>query len=103
MAPPFLFTYFTPTRGLGCHSGSMLIYFILSVLIAILFATSTYLSTSPTTDPTCEPPKPLALCASAMRVFGNALALLNTIWIILYAVFHFTGLYNSCYCLSSYV
>ena len=111
----------TETRGLGCRSGSYLIYGILATSAHILLLISVFLSHhvmliyqgDPRTrrrepqirqtgvthnDPRSFHIKWFGRLAVSMRVLGKSLAVVNAIWIILSSVFELIGFYNSCWC-----
>jgi hypothetical protein len=111
----------TETRGLGCRSGSYLIYGILATLAHILLLISVFLSHhvmliyqgDPRTrrrepqmrqtgvthnDPRSFHIKWFGRLAVFTRVLGKCLAVINAIWIILSSIFELIGFYNSCWC-----
>jgi hypothetical protein len=114
----------TEVRGLGCRSGSYLIYGILATSAHILLLTSVFLSHhvmlicqgDPRTrrreprrrqsgvahnDPRSFHVKWIGRLAVFMRFCGKSLAVINAIWIILSSVFELIGFYNSCWCTSA--
>lgn len=108
-------SYLTEVRGLGCRSGSYLIYGILATFAHILLLTSVFLShgamlfyqsahktPSQTTKATPQTRgarhKLFCVLAVATRYLGKSLAVSNTIWIILSSVFELIGFYDSCWC-----
>ena len=119
--------WFTPTVGLGCRSGSYLVYAGASTLTWILLMASSILTHSlayPTvpishpssTDKPCSDNDELfhpgqqqwshlrsfvRLLAITFRRSGKLLAAGNAIWIILSCVLQFGGFYDRCYCNSS--
>ena len=99
---------FTPTTGLGCRSGSYILYGTISTIIWLTLVLSSY----------------LAHCAKAWRrysyrrsgfdsvtvtrglaTFLRRLSILaascNSIWIIIVCIFEFSNVYSTCYCNSS--
>jgi hypothetical protein len=118
--------WFTPTVGLGCRSGSYLVYAAASTLTWILLVTSSILTHSlayPTVPTSCassankpcsdkdEPFHPgqqwpclrsfVRLLAITFRRSGKLLAAGNAIWIVLSCTLQFGNFYNRCYCNSS--
>ncbi|RYO19282.1 hypothetical protein AA0111_g10456 [Alternaria arborescens] len=114
-------SYLTEVRGLGCRSGSYLIYGILATSAHILLLTSVFLlhhvmlicqgdprtrRREPQTrqigvahnDPRSFHVKWIGRLAVFLRVCGKSLAVINAIWIILSSVFELIGFYNSCWC-----
>ncbi|KAF8996106.1 hypothetical protein BDQ17DRAFT_1364729 [Cyathus striatus] len=98
--------WFTPTRGLGCRSGSYIAYGVLSTLAWVLLATSSFLShyaTSKLYEKTGIKfiryiSKSLAV---HLRRAGKFVAMLNAIWIVISCMFQFTNFFDRCYCNSS--
>ncbi|KAG9055191.1 hypothetical protein FS842_002884 [Serendipita sp. 407] len=109
----FWLDFLTPSVGLGCRSGGILIYWVTSYLIWTLMVSSAWLS-----DRWCvheateriQNPKggksrgyhhrwyALGACAVLLRVLGKTLAVLNSAWILIHSMFEFTRFYNRCYC-----
>jgi hypothetical protein len=109
--PPFLIDFLTPTVGLGCHSGSYLLYFGISFAAAWFLVGSAWLSKRwiwlrdqrrsdqrPRTRLSNFSFHMLAFFAVLFRGIGKLLAYLNSIWILIYCIFVFSGLYEQCYC-----
>lgn len=109
----FIITYLSPTIGLGCHSGSYLIYAVVSMVVWMLLITSSMLnhylswqhqrSSSVPRRPlkSTASPNVLPLVAVLLRRCGMVLATLNAIWILLVCVMQFGNLFTTCYCNSS--
>jgi hypothetical protein len=118
--------WFTPTVGLGCRSGSYLVYAGASTLTWILLVISSILTHSlayPTVPTSCASStnKPCSdkselihpgqqwprlrsfvrLLAITFRRSGKLLAAGNAIWIVLSCTLQFGGFYDRCYCNSS--
>jgi hypothetical protein len=117
-----IIVYYTPTVGLGCRSGSYLLYAAASTLIWMLLVTSsilTHLLATPslTGSANQEPdsdhdtihftqPWPrlqnfIRMLVIFLRRLGKVLATCNAIWIILVCTFQFSGFFSRCYCNSS--
>lgn len=112
-------SYLTEVRGLGCRSGSYLLYGILATSAHVLLVCSVFLSNGamltyqykpkPEPKPESKPESNLEsrtalrrriLCtlAVATRYLGKTLAVANALWIILSSIFELIGFYESCYC-----
>jgi hypothetical protein len=103
--PAFLTAYFTPPVGLGCRSGSILLYFCASLLSAVLLAFSARMSRKwfELKDLRGQGSSGLlgsvvATMAVTTRYMGTWLAYGNSLWIIVYCVFEFTGFFQRCWC-----
>ena len=107
--------YLTPTIGLGCRSGSYVLYGVLGTLVWALTVASMSLShwamilyqdsprNSPSRsflDPRYRTPGHSFLCAAAVitRTVGKLLAIANAAWIVVSSIFEFIGFYDSCWC-----
>lgn len=91
----------TPTVGLGCHSGSYLIYGLASTVAWLTLTFSATLSNrwsfqteSKGTKPHCV----LGPLAVITRLAGKSLAAANAIFLVITSVFQFTGIYDTCWC-----
>jgi hypothetical protein len=137
-----MMAYLTPTVGLGCRSGSYLIYGVAATISWALFISSSLLShavalryqgiytgRSPfprkdnrdienagiplmTTEEFGLESDPvnlsvhqrtswhsiLAFLAVFTRLTGKLIAAVNSCWIVLSAIFEYTGVYNNCWC-----
>ncbi|KAJ3759523.1 hypothetical protein EV360DRAFT_82040 [Lentinula raphanica] len=101
----------TPTRGLGCRSGSYIIYALLSTIVWALLLLSSILARYSTFDYQLRDPqetKSYHLRASfagtmsiIIRRLGKVLAAVNAIGLILICVFQFSAFFDRCYCDSS--
>ncbi|KAK7018898.1 hypothetical protein R3P38DRAFT_1277701 [Favolaschia claudopus] len=101
--------WFTPTIGLSCVSGSYLIYAINSTVAWILLVVSNLLSAlwiTPSNPAhninTSQHPRScsqrLSTTVVLFRWTGKLLAALNAIWLVLHCIFHFSGIYDTCWC-----
>ncbi|KAJ3833358.1 hypothetical protein EV361DRAFT_44201 [Lentinula raphanica] len=104
----------TPTRGLGCRSGSYIIYALLSTIVWALLLLSSILARYSTFDYQSRSPleeiKSYHVRASLagtmsviIRRFGKILAAVNAVWIILTCIFQFSAFFDRCYCDSSVI
>ena len=107
-------SYLTEVRGLGCRSGSYLLYGILATSAHVLLLASVFLShhvmlvyqrerqkraTSARHEiPRSNQIKCIGRLAVLMRFFGKSVAVINAIWIILSSTFELIGFYESCWC-----
>jgi len=97
----FLIAYETPTVGIGCDSGSYLLYGIVATIVWILLTTSAYLSHLCALGEEREHPQTRPIVASIAvitRLSGKSLAFLNACGIIVTSMLQFTNLYNNCWC-----
>jgi hypothetical protein len=103
-------SYLTEVRGLGCRSGSYLLYGVLATSAHVLLLASVFLSHQvmlvyqrerrkvPTGVPRSTQIKWIGRLAVLMRFFGKSVAVINAIWIILSSIFELIGFYESCWC-----
>ncbi|CAG5158465.1 uncharacterized protein ALTATR162_LOCUS5093 [Alternaria atra] len=107
-------SYLTEVRGLGCRSGSYLLYGLLATFAHVLLLTSVFLSHHvmllyqrerpvDATRATYETPRSTQIkwvgrLAVLTRFFGKSVAVINAIWIILSSIFELIGFYESCWC-----
>jgi len=98
---------FTPTTGLGCRSGSYILYGIVSTMIWLALLLSSYLAHCAETwcsgvpDPgfnSANLAKGLATFLRRLSVFAAGC---NALGIVLICVFQFSNFYSTCYCNSS--
>ncbi|KAJ7144534.1 hypothetical protein C8R44DRAFT_657908 [Mycena epipterygia] len=96
-----LLEWSTPTKGLGCRSGSYLIYLAISTCVWAMIMVSTQLTypsiVSPATNSALLSTKPVIL----IRRTAKLLACLNAIWIVLSCLFQFSGVFGTCWCQAS--
>ncbi|KAK5109262.1 hypothetical protein LTR85_003445 [Meristemomyces frigidus] len=120
-----MIAYSTMTVGLGCRLGSYLIYGVAGTLVWLFLLTSQLLShevmlryqkehiLNPSIDFRLghDPKQPVsnsyerdwahsALCAAAviLRYFGKAIAIANTLWLIIQPLLELIGAYDNCWC-----
>ncbi|KAI8934473.1 hypothetical protein NX059_008175 [Plenodomus lindquistii] len=107
-------SYLTEVRGLGCRSGSYLLYGILATSALVLLLASVFLSHHVMLEyqrklqklvPGVQHKilrstkiKWIGRLAVLMRFCGKSFAVINDIWIILSSVFELIGFYESCWC-----
>lgn len=102
----FWLDFLTPSVGLGCRSGGVLIYWMTSYVIWILLVLAAWLSDRWSVHEATEraygqqPPRERLLgnLAVFLRIVGKTLAVANTLWIIIHCFFEFTAFYTRCYC-----
>ena len=99
---------FTPTTGLGCRSGSYIIYGTISTVVWLTLLLSSYLAHYAGARHHCgrlHPGFNSVTVAQGLATFLGRLSILaascNTLWIIHASVFEFTNFYSTCYCNSS--
>lgn len=104
--------YKTPNVGLGCHSGSYLIYGVTSTVCWLIFVVSGILShmvmqyqeehpdITMSTDSVTIPLRiRLAMVfAVCLRLLGRFLVIANAVWLISFSVMEDIGYYANCYC-----
>ncbi|KAF2760244.1 hypothetical protein EJ05DRAFT_276837 [Pseudovirgaria hyperparasitica] len=102
-------SYLTEVRGLGCRSGSYLLYGILATSAHGLLLTSAFLShwamliyqrKAENVHNYRRYGTHSVICVLAVltRYLGRILAVLNALWIILSSIFELIGFYESCWC-----
>ncbi|KAL2048664.1 hypothetical protein N7G274_000576 [Stereocaulon virgatum] len=103
--------YKTPVVGLGCQSGSYLIYGSTSTVSWLTLVLSAYLShrwsllqeTAHHRSTTSHPPPHTLLASLAVttRLLGKLLAAANAAFVVATSAIIFTGLYDNCWCAAS--
>lgn len=91
----------TPVVGLGCQSGSYLIYGLIATVVWLTLFFSAFLShrwSRQMETWTIKPHWILGPSAVMLRLVGNALAAANAIFLVVTCVAQFTGLYDTCWC-----
>lgn len=87
--------------GLGCQSGSYLIYGIVSTLVWILLVFSASISNRWSLQMETAKVRPhfvLGPLAVTTRLVGKSLAAANTLFLVATSAIQFTGLYDNCWC-----
>ena len=120
----FLIAMQTEVKGLGCRSGSYLIYGILATISFIFLFSSVFFShaamliyqeklKSNPFDPKEALKKPTeytprnirhiiyCILAVSTRIMGKFIAFCNAFWLLLSSLLELAGFYNSCWCLGS--
>jgi len=111
-----MIAFLTPTIGLGCRSLVYLLYNVLSTFSCLLFIAASYCFDrwSAHVEPSENRgisaqeylslrTKILGVSAVTLRVAGRLLAVLNTCILVTGCLLQFTGVYECCYCNSSYI
>ncbi|KAJ7929871.1 hypothetical protein B0H13DRAFT_1859354 [Mycena leptocephala] len=93
--------WFTPPIGLGCRSGSYIIYCFNSVLVWAMLLAASHLTHSIVSLPGKTRHRGLPYAANAailLRRAAKVLAGANAIWIVLACTLQFAGVYDNCWC-----
>ncbi|KAK1962201.1 hypothetical protein LY78DRAFT_749771 [Colletotrichum sublineola] len=95
--------YETVVKGLGCRSGSYVIYGVLATASCVVMLSSAWISHFTMRGYQNAPFKTgrLQLCgalAVVTRIFGQMLLIGNTIWLLAISIFELIGFFDSCYC-----
>ena len=93
----------TPTVGLGCQSGSYLIYGLAATVAWLTLTFSACLShlyslRLENSDHRRRPSTLLAALAVLTRLLGKLLASANAIFLVATSIIQFTGLFDNCWC-----
>ena len=104
----------TPTTGLGCYSGSYLLYGVASTSVWFFLVLSSILGHLSFGEQTVEskvipmatdihllrvqPRHPVAILAIVLNSCGKVLAILNAAWIICLSILQISNIYQNCYC-----
>lgn len=100
--PAIAVEYFTPTKGLDCLSGSLLLYGCAATVVWMLCVLSSALARSYTTSSHGLSRKVAGWLAIITRLLAKTLAVVNAFYIILLSLLQFSNVYDSCYCRSSF-
>lgn len=103
---------FTPIKGLGCRSGSYILYGTLSTLIWMMLLASSFLNhycSTRSSHNNAPRPVPSIFCSFSMaelisiflRRIAVFLASVNSSWLFVLSIFQFTHVFNNCYCNSN--
>ena len=100
---------FTPTTGLGCRSGSYILYGIVSTIIWLALLLSSYLAhhakvlhdDNVTPGSGFDSVSLAKSLATSLRRLSILAAGFNALYVILVCVFQFSSFYGTCYCNSS--
>lgn len=91
--------------GLGCRSGSYIIFGVLSTLVWVLLLASSLLSHFVTGLKGYAVPRWSGTIARSvsitLRRLGKMIAAFNAVWIVATCLFQFSNFYDRCYCNSS--
>jgi len=107
-----LIMFNTPTRGLGCRSGSYLVYALASTVVWFIMVLSSlfahYADSQPDSKATLAGAIQSRLDADQSRQLsvtlstsGKVLATLNTFWVLCCTTLQFANVFNTCYCNSA--
>jgi len=98
----------TPTIGLGCRSGSYILYGVASTMIWLALLLSSYLAHFAKMRHDHGIPRSgfnIVTVTEGLATFLRRLSIMaasfNSLWIILTCMFEFTNFYSTCYCNSS--
>ena len=108
-AAAMIILYSTSLRvGIGCRSGSYLLYALISTLVWFFMVSSSiiayYCDTAPPRKPRSEdgpqyPSHPyLHELALSLNLLGKTLCVLNAFWIVCSCMLHFSNTFNRCVC-----
>ena len=86
--------------GLGCQSGSYLIYGLASTIAWLMLVLSATLSNhwSVQTESRIKPHRILGPLAVITRLLGKTLAAANAVFLVITSTFQFTGIFDNCWC-----
>jgi hypothetical protein len=100
--PAILIAYLTPTQGLGCRSGSYVLYGIFGTIAWVTLAISAGISHAAMV---LEQSRNRGLgynflCALAVltRMLGKTIVVVNAMWLILSSLFQYIGMFENCWC-----
>jgi hypothetical protein len=100
--PAILIAYLTPTQGLGCRSGSYVLYGIFGTLAWATVVISAMISHAVMIREQGGKRgwRYSILCALAVltRMFGKTVVVVNAIWLILSSLFQYIGMFENCWC-----
>ncbi|KDR69081.1 hypothetical protein GALMADRAFT_77794 [Galerina marginata CBS 339.88] len=105
-----IIAWFTPTIGLGCRSGSYILYGLFSTLAWILLFMSSILTYYSTHNPARSFKRHSFLSirsclfrwlAIFLRRLGKLVATTNAVWVVSTGLLQFSSFYDRCYCNSS--
>ncbi|KAK4139906.1 uncharacterized protein C8A04DRAFT_40311 [Dichotomopilus funicola] len=103
--PAIVIAYLTDVKGLGCRSGSYVLYAVLSTTSFICFFTSILFSRAAMLHAQAQGPpainglfRGLSICALVMRLLGRIFAVCGAIWIILSSIWELVGFFDNCWC-----
>ncbi|VDB86079.1 unnamed protein product [Peniophora sp. CBMAI 1063] len=112
-----LYFYDTPTTGLGCRSGALLVYACLGTIIHIFMVVSSFLTHHASTEvrerrrnsirELARPafrlsPQTIGLFSTVLRRTAKALAALNAIIILATCMSLFSNVFTNCWCNASF-
>ena len=103
--PSIMIAYLTPTIGLGCRSGSYLLYGGLATLVWVLMVMSSLQSHALMLrcQAGIKPKGLLPILYVFTRVAGYILAASNAAWLVLSSIFELSGYFDGCFCNSDFL
>ena len=96
--------YLTDAKGLGCRSGSYLLYGVLSTIAFFLFFLSGLASRAAVLSRPIHPGggsvafSLLRVAAVTTRLLGRLVAAGNAVWIVLSSIWELVGFFDNCWC-----
>ena len=101
--PAIVIAYLTEAKGLGCRSGSYLLYGVLSAVAFALFVASAAASRAALLRAQSGAAggltfRVLRATAVTARLAGRAVAVGNAVWIVLSSVWELVGFFDNCWC-----
>ncbi|KZV73315.1 hypothetical protein PENSPDRAFT_603094 [Peniophora sp. CONT] len=109
-----VYSFFTPTTGLGCRSGSFALYGVVGTFVWIIIVSSSFIThyaewleectiATPRVELSAHhlSPRTAHRLAKFLRAFGKLVAVLNAIFIVTACIFLFSNFYTNCWCDSS--
>ncbi|KAJ6533793.1 hypothetical protein DFH09DRAFT_1043730 [Mycena vulgaris] len=99
-----LMAWYVPAKGLSCHSGSYLIYGVISILVWAMLMSASQLASQSFTSSAYKSGGRFPLSVKAgivLRRGAKVLACLNATWIVLSSAIDMAGMYHTCWCNSS--
>ncbi|KAF7327802.1 hypothetical protein MKEN_00360000 [Mycena kentingensis (nom. inval.)] len=103
-------SYYTPAEGIGCRTGSYILYGVASTVVWGIMVTSSLLSHYSTFTSTFNgrylhttTTRTAGILAIILRRTAKTLAAFNSIWIIVACLLQFSSVWDRCYCNSSLI
>lgn len=105
VGPSILIGMTTPAAGLGCRSGSYVLYGCLATISFLSLVGASFCSHSVMLR--YQHGRPLGRILPALFVtlkgVGCFLASINAVWLILSSIFELAGIFDTCFCQSAYI
>lgn len=101
----FMMAWFTPTTRIGCRALSYLLFGVISTLIWMMLLMSSILAhySAGYSHRNLLSARAALTLSHWLRRTGKALAVGNSIWVVLACTFVYSSFYNTCFCNSSVV